>query len=63
MVAALTLAGVYGPSAITTVLVYRAISLKGAVTNWALRYRHIHQRRQRTPRKLNRGAAPLRRTG
>ncbi|MGD0378318.1 MAG: hypothetical protein ABSB01_27585 [Streptosporangiaceae bacterium] len=49
MVAALTLTGVNGPHAVTAILVYRAISLKGAVTIWALLYRHVHQRRRRTP--------------
>jgi putative heme transporter len=49
MVAALTAAGVNGPHAITAILVYRAISLKGAVTIWALLYRYLHQRRRRTP--------------
>lgn len=47
MVAALVAAGVHGPHAITAVLVYRAISLKGAVTILALFYRYLHDRRQR----------------
>jgi putative heme transporter len=49
MVAALTIAGVNDPHAVTAILVYRAISLKGAVTIQALLYRHVHQRRRRTP--------------
>jgi putative heme transporter len=48
MVAALVAAGVHGPHAITAVLVYRAISLKGAVTIAALLYRYVHKRRRRT---------------
>ena len=51
MVAALTAVGVNGSHAITAVLVYRAISLKGAVTIWALLYRYVHQRRQRAPER------------
>jgi hypothetical protein len=47
MVAALVAAGVHGPHAITAVLVYWAISLKGAVTILALFYRYLHDRRQR----------------
>ncbi len=37
-----------GSHAVTAILVYRAISLKGAVTIWALLYRHVYQRRRRT---------------
>jgi hypothetical protein len=48
MVAALAAAGVKGSHAVTAILVYRAISLKGAVTIWALLYRHVYQRRRRT---------------
>ncbi len=48
MVAALAAAGVKGSHAVTAILVYRAISLKGAVTIWALLYRHDYQRRRRT---------------
>jgi hypothetical protein len=53
MVAALVAAGVHGPHAVTAVLVYRAISLKGAGTIFALLYRYVHQRRQRTPQPMN----------
>jgi putative heme transporter len=53
MVAALVAAGVHGPHAVTAVLVYRAISLKGAVTIFALLYRYARQRRQRTPQPMN----------
>jgi putative heme transporter len=55
MAAALVAAGVHGPHAITAVLVYRAISLKGAVTIAALLYRYIRQRR-RTPESPRRSA-------
>lgn len=48
MMAVLVAAGVHGPHAVTAVLVYRVISLKGAVTIFALLYRYVHQRRQRT---------------
>jgi putative heme transporter len=48
MVAALAAAGVKGSHAVTAILVYRAISLKGAVTIWALLYRYVQQRRRRT---------------
>ena len=48
MVAALAAAGVHGSHAITAILVYRVISLKGAVTIWALLYRYVYQRRRRT---------------
>ena len=48
MVAALAAAGVRGSHAVTAVLVYRAISLKGAVTIWALLYRYFYQRGRRT---------------
>ncbi len=53
MVAALVAAGIHGPHAVTAVLIYRAISLKGAVTIFALLYRYVHQRRQRTPQPMN----------
>ena len=53
MVAALVAAGVHGPHAVTAVLVYRAISLKGAGTIFALLYRYVHQHRQRTPQPMN----------
>jgi hypothetical protein len=53
MVAALVAAGVHGPHAITAVLVYRAISLKGAGTIFALLYHYVHQRRQRAPQPMN----------
>jgi putative heme transporter len=46
MVAAMAATGVDGPHAITAVLVYRAITLKGAVTILALLYRRIQQRRR-----------------
>lgn len=48
MVAALAAAGVRGSHAVTAVLVYRAISLKGAVTIWALLYRYVYHRKRRT---------------
>lgn len=47
MVAALTAAGVINSHAVTAIVVYRAISLKGAVTIWALLYRYLRQRRRR----------------
>jgi uncharacterized membrane protein YbhN (UPF0104 family) len=47
MVAALAAVGVKGPHAITAVLVYRVISLKGAVSLWAVLYRQLHRRRLR----------------
>jgi putative heme transporter len=47
MAAALTAAGVKGSDAITAILVYRVISLKGTVTIWSLLYHHVHERRQR----------------
>ena len=53
MVAALVAAGVHGPHAVTAVLVYRAISLKGAGTIFALLYRYVHERRRRTPQPVN----------
>jgi putative heme transporter len=46
MAAALTAAGVTGSHAITAILVYRAISLKGGGTIWALLYHHVRQRGQ-----------------
>ncbi len=49
MMAALIAAGVNGPHAVTAVLVYRAISLKRAVSTWALLYRYVRQRRRCTP--------------
>ena len=45
MVAAMAAVGVKDPSAITAVLVYRVISLKGAVSLWAVIYSYIKQRR------------------
>jgi len=44
MVAALAGAGVRGSYAITAVLVYRAISLKGTGTLWAALYRYVFKR-------------------
>jgi putative heme transporter len=49
MAAALTAAGVKGTHAITGILVYRAITLKGSGTIWALLYHHIHQRGRHLP--------------
>jgi uncharacterized membrane protein YbhN (UPF0104 family) len=48
MVAALTAAEVGGSHAVTAILVYRVISLKGTVTIWALLYRYVYQRQRRT---------------
>jgi putative heme transporter len=48
MVAVLAAAGIKGSLAVTAVLVYRVISLKGAVTIWALFYRYVYQRGRRT---------------
>ena len=48
MVAALAAAGVKGSHAVTAILVYRVISLKGTATLWALLYHYVHQRRRRT---------------
>jgi putative heme transporter len=47
MVAAMAGVGVRGPEAITAVLVYRVITLKGAGSLWALTYATIHRHRQR----------------
>jgi len=44
MVAALAGAGVRGSYAVTAVLVYRAISLKGGCTLWAALYRYVFKR-------------------
>ncbi len=41
MVAAMAAVGVKDPSAITAVLLYRIISLKGAVSLWAVMYSYI----------------------
>jgi putative heme transporter len=49
MAAALTAAGVTGSHAITAILVYRAITLKGSGTLWALLYHHLLQRRRHIP--------------
>jgi putative heme transporter len=49
MVAALAAVGVKGPSAITAVLVYRVISLKGAVSLWAVVYDYTHRGRLMAP--------------
>ncbi len=46
MVATLTAAGARGSHAVTAILVYRLITLKGTVTIWALLYRYVHQRRR-----------------
>jgi putative heme transporter len=48
MVAVMAGLGVKGPEAITAVLVYRAITLKGAGSLCALVYAKLHRRRQRT---------------
>ena len=49
MVAALTAAGVKGSHAVTAILVYRVITLKGTATIWALLYRYVYQHRRRVP--------------
>lgn len=51
MVASLAAVGVRGPSAITTILVYRIITLKGAVSVWALLYGYIQRRRSLLPHR------------
>lgn len=48
MVASLAAVGVRGPSAITAILVYRVISLKGAVSLWAVLYGYAQRRRMAT---------------
>jgi putative heme transporter len=45
MVAALSAVGAKGPSAITAVLVYRVIALKGAVSLWAIIYSWLRRPR------------------
>ena len=50
MVAGMAAVGVRGPAAITTILVYRIISLKGAVSLWAVLYGYIQRRRARSPK-------------
>jgi len=47
MVAALAASGVKGSHAITGVLVYRVISLKGGGTIWGLLYLYARRRRRR----------------
>jgi uncharacterized protein (TIRG00374 family) len=49
MVAALAGAGARGSYAITAVLIYRAISLKGTGTLWAALYRYVFKRGRGTP--------------
>jgi putative heme transporter len=44
MVAAMAAVGVRDSSAVTAVLVYRIISLKGAASLWAVIYGHVHAR-------------------
>jgi putative heme transporter len=48
MVSALAAAGVRGSYAITAILVYRLISLKGGVSLFALFHRYVYQRLRRT---------------
>jgi len=47
MVATLTAVGARGSHAVTAILIYRLISLKGTATIWALLYRYLRQRRRR----------------
>jgi putative heme transporter len=49
MVAAMAAVGVKGAHAITAVLVYRIISLKGAGGVWAVAYEYLNRRRPPTP--------------
>jgi putative heme transporter len=46
MVAAMAAAKIGGSSAVTAVLLYRLISLKGAASLWAVVYDHVHTGRR-----------------